>query len=407
MPTVNALVSIGTTANAGQIQTHASDGAYVAAKGSAAADGDYFYQTTDDVIRLFANGAWQSVAAGVASTAGQSLVANGSGIWSPAYPTGGPRVMNLGLAAATTTTSNDSIKIQGAAATLSASSPLIAVIPNSSTAGLLSTLVATSDVTIKLTGAHWGLGTNGDFTDVILRVYAINDAGTLKWGVSNRGGYKTITTALSSITATDINLQTEMLVNSALSATSTCFEVGWFLADFDDTGGAAEDLWVVQTAAGEIQVGMPAPVYTDWQTLTLTTGLTGGSHTVTAYEKIVGDTWFVRGRISFTSIFTGGSATLNFPSNRRLDGNKVHPMSTNYNRLGDATLIDTSNNSYVGCILYASTSSVQIQAVSDDGGNGAGFLTNSGFSTANPFTWTNDDIIDFYFSIPILGFSGN
>lgn len=315
---------------------------------------------------------------------------------------------NLGLVNATTTNSNDSIKIQGSGATLSSTNPFLINMPSTVTAGLIATLSATADVTIPLTGAHWGLGTNGDFSGIALRVYAINDSGTLKFGVSNRGGYRSIPNTSCFTTATSVVSQFHMLVNSAISAgTWPCVEIGHFLASFDDTGGAAEDLWSVSSSVTSLNPGRQPQANTDWQSVSLTTGLTGGSHTVTAYEKIVGDTWFVRGRISFTSIFTGGSATLAFPSNRRLDVNKVHPMSTNYNRLGDATLIDTSNNSYVGCILYASTSAVQIQAVSDDGGNGAGFLTNTGFSTANPFTWTNDDIIDFYFSIPILGFSGN
>lgn len=44
-----------------QYVTYADDAAYVTGKGSAAADGDAYYNTTDDVIRLYANGAWVTV----------------------------------------------------------------------------------------------------------------------------------------------------------------------------------------------------------------------------------------------------------------------------------------------------------------------------------------------------------
>lgn len=58
---VNPLISIGTTANATNLTSYATDGAFVAAKGSPAADGDFYYNTADDVIRLHANSTWVSL----------------------------------------------------------------------------------------------------------------------------------------------------------------------------------------------------------------------------------------------------------------------------------------------------------------------------------------------------------
>ena len=182
---------------------------------------------------------------------------------------------NAGLAAATTTNANDSIKFTGATAALSSTNPLYVNVMSAATVGLVTRLSATADVTINLTGAHWGYGTNGDLTGSELYAYLINDAGTLKYGVSVTAGYTTITQALSSATATDINLTTEMLVNSTLSATSTCMEIGKFLANFDDTGGAAEDLWAVQTTVGQMNVGVPLP------RAPITTNLNSGSGTFT------------------------------------------------------------------------------------------------------------------------------
>lgn len=315
---------------------------------------------------------------------------------------------NLGFAAATGAVAADTIRIQGAGAALSATNPFLINMPSTATPGLVVTLSATADVTILLTGAHWGLGTNGDFSGIALRVYAINDNGTLKFGVSNRGGYRSISSGSCTTTRTSVTNQFNMLVNSSVTAgTWPCVEIGHFLASFDDTGGSSEDLWTIATTLNSLNPGLQPQVITDWQSIAMTTGFTGGSHTVTAYEKFVGDTWFVRGRVQFTSIFTGGSATIIFPSGRRIDTSKIHPLVTNFTRLGDSTLIDTTNNTYVGCVLHSSTSQVQIQAVTDDQGNGAAFLTHTGFSTANPFTWTNDDLLEFSFSVPVLGFSGN
>lgn len=44
---------------AGALRTFASDAAYVTAKGSAAANGDYYYNTTDHVVRIYRESAWE------------------------------------------------------------------------------------------------------------------------------------------------------------------------------------------------------------------------------------------------------------------------------------------------------------------------------------------------------------
>jgi hypothetical protein len=44
-----------------QFATYADDATFVTNKGSAAADGDAYYNTTSDVVRIYANGAWQTI----------------------------------------------------------------------------------------------------------------------------------------------------------------------------------------------------------------------------------------------------------------------------------------------------------------------------------------------------------
>jgi hypothetical protein len=168
------------------------------------------------------------------------------------------QTINIGLEAATTTDANDSIQITSADGTALSSTNIGYICVPGTTAGTVAVLSLTADVKIKITGAHWGVGTLGNLTDLELRLYAINDNSTLKFGVSNTGQYRSITVALSSSTQTDINLRTEMLVDSTLSGTSACVEIGWFFTDFNDTN----DVHTVQTGAGEINLGIPFPAFT-------------------------------------------------------------------------------------------------------------------------------------------------
>lgn len=132
-------------------------------------------------------------------------------------------------------------------------------------------------MTIKLTGAVWGAGGNGDLTGGILRVYAINNNGSLAWGVALQGGRTKITDTTTSTTQSAIDLPEEMIVNTALTAgTWPMVEVGWFYANFDDTGGASEDLWDVQTGIDAFRLGSADGFYQPWNP-----GHTGFSGAVT------------------------------------------------------------------------------------------------------------------------------
>src|SRR3990167_64457 len=161
---------------------------------------------------------------------------------------------NIGIVNATTTNAADSIKITGSDGTaLSVSNYGWITLP-SATTGRLVTLSMTADVTILLTGAHWGFGTKGDLTDYILYVYAINDAGTLKWGIGAKPNRLFVLNAddVDDSTPTSVSSYEKVMVNTALGSDSDARVVGWFKANFDDAGGAAEDLWAVQVGDGDI-----------------------------------------------------------------------------------------------------------------------------------------------------------
>lgn len=226
-------------------------------------------------------------------TAGYAVETNGSGVLSYGLKMRVGDTHNIGFAAATTTSAADSIKIQGAAAALSATNPGYLCLPNA-TAGLVSVFKITADVTIDLTGAHWGEGTKGDLTDYLLSIYAINDAGTLKYGIGSVNGHRVILNADDTATATSVTTCEKILVNSSLGTDSACAEIGWFKANFDDTGGAAEDLWAVQTGVGDINEGPRPSLFQYYTPLFVALGTTANPLVIWRRE---GDSIYIKFRV--------------------------------------------------------------------------------------------------------------
>ena len=196
---------------------------------------------------------------------------------------------NLAIILATTTNAGDTVRIASAdGSALSPSNYGWITLPGT-TAGQLSTFSVTANVSIVLTGAHWGIGTTGDITGGLLRVLAINDNGTLRWGVAYQGGRTTLNTSNTSATATDINLPEEVLCTAAVgSVTNRCREVGYVRANFDDTGGAAEDLWAIQTGIDDVVTGESADGI--WQPVNTTHTGFSVNPTYTARVMQIGNT---------------------------------------------------------------------------------------------------------------------
>jgi len=166
---------------------------------------------------------------------------------------------NLSITAITTTDSNDTLKITSADGTALSSSN-IGIVTMQDDSGSIEEFEVTSDVTILVTGAHYGIGGTGNITDAILQVLALNDGGTLKWGIAYQIGRQIIGSTLDSTTPTDINLPEEVLVNSGLSNNSTALEAFWCRANFNDTG----DIWSIQTGIGDLNYGSSNGQVQDW-----------------------------------------------------------------------------------------------------------------------------------------------
>jgi len=120
---------------------------------------------------------------------------------------------------------------------------------------------------LNLTGTHFGAGTNGDITGGLLRAILVNDNGTLRYCAGYLGGRETVVTTDTTATATSATTPESLFCNTVVgSATNMAVEIGYVRADFDDTGGAAEDLWTIQTGVDDVVNGKTADgLWQPWQ----------------------------------------------------------------------------------------------------------------------------------------------
>ncbi len=193
----------------------------------AAVDGYLRYDSTTGKLRAVQGGFWQNVV-------------------SPTKP----GIYNINFAQGADSSQLKITSAQGAA--LSASNPGIVAI-RSSTAGTVRFFYVTADVTMDLTGAHWGLDTKGNTTGSLLRVYAIDDNGTLRWGVGYQGGFNYIRNTQDDTTASNINLPEEIYTNGNVATdNSPMLDVGYIKANFTDASNewAITDYFPSESADG-------------------------------------------------------------------------------------------------------------------------------------------------------------
>ena len=160
---------------------------------------------------------------------------------------------NLGL----DLTSTAIVKIVASDATdLSPSNVGTAVFNDTDNVGQLLSYTLTANLSVTLTGAHWGLGTTGDYTDFPLWIMLIDDGGAVKLGVTAQGGRDFILSTDCNATASSVTARSDVLVSSTVSNDAAVIEFGWINANFDDTGNAGgEDYWTIQTDLGDINIG--------------------------------------------------------------------------------------------------------------------------------------------------------
>lgn len=162
----------------------------------------------------------------------------------------------IGAVVATTTTTNDSLKITGKASGALSTNAVDIELPSDNLQGRYETFSLSSDITLKITGAHWGIGGTGNLTGAILEFGFINDgSATPALAIYYHGGRDTISSTLCKTTQTDVTTPSLVLVNrTILSGTWPIKTFGYCRADFNDTG----DVWAIQTGLDDIVVGKEA-----------------------------------------------------------------------------------------------------------------------------------------------------
>jgi hypothetical protein len=160
---------------------------------------------------------------------------------------------NLGISLA----SQDTVAITGSDGTaLSSSNEGIVTFNETSDAGDLVTREVIANVSLTLTGCHWGFDTEGDLTDYRLWVLWMDDGSDAILGVAAEGGRETVTAADAETVASNVNSIEKVYTSATVSSTLNCTYMGWIKANFDDTGHAGgENYWTIQNSTGDVNIG--------------------------------------------------------------------------------------------------------------------------------------------------------
>lgn len=146
--------------------------------------------------------------------------------------------------------------------------------------------------------------------------------------------------------------------------------------------------------------------------VTMTNGLTGGTgNTTTAFMQRRGDRAVFEGIIKWTTVFTGGTATLTLPTGLTIDTNKLPDwasFSASWGSFGIVQMRDLSGGDhYLGNVNYSSTTAVILQRYRHDTPGGSNAISGiNSITTTTPHTWGNSDRLYFRFEVPISGWNG-
>lgn len=146
---------------------------------------------------------------------------------------------------------------------------------------------------------------------------------------------------------------------------------------------------------------------TEWESCAFTNSFTGGSNSTTALCRRVGTNMEAKVSTTFTSVFTGGTATYTLPAaqNCTIDTAKIPNSGSGTPVIGAAELRDIGTDQHVAMVTVSTSSSVLLRASQDDTGPASTSIVYSAITTTVPFTWANNDIISFEFSVPCVGWA--
>jgi hypothetical protein len=276
---------------------------------------------------------------------------------------------NLNIEPDTVTQANDAIRIECGNSACSATNPgFVTMLSPSPSPGDVAVFSVTEDVIIELTGADWQYNTRGDVNDAILRVFAVNDNGSLRWCVGLLGGRETLLSTDDKTAQNTVTLAEYVLCNSSVtSATNSVQEFGWVRANFDDTGGAAENLWAVQQGSGDIGYGSADGLWQDFDPVF--TGFSANPSVTIAKWTQVGRIIHVR-FLTVAGTSNATTTTITFPADA---GTTIQSVSLAVN-------VDNSASKTTPSRLDTRTDSSTFDLYSDSAG---GNWTSSGTKNAS------------------------
>lgn len=147
----------------------------------------------------------------------------------------------------------------------------------------------------------------------------------------------------------------------------------------------------------------------EWTSYTPTIGLTGGSTTAYGKYRRVGDSVEVQFDATFTTIFTGGTASVSLPSVcSAIDTAKLPTGYATGVGLPNSNvrLYDVGTGQWGGSIVYNDTTTVLMRTWTDDVGAGGNHIqVDAAISTTIPFTWVNNDRVSGFFKVPCTGWT--
>jgi hypothetical protein len=421
MGTTHPIVSIGTSSNITSYVTYANDSAFVTGKGSSAANGDTYYNTTTNVVRQYLNGAWANCLADNSVTVKDAnLVIQDDGDTTKQF-----KFQASGITTATTrtlTVPDADTTIVGTGATQTLSSK---------------TLDNTNAITVKDT--NFTLQDDGDTTKQVqlqlsgittgnTRTLTVPDASLTLVGTATS---QTLTNKYYQYTKTATKTGTYAATTAddviPVDGTSGAFSVNLFAA----SGNSGKRLTFIRTdntianavtidanASETINGALTFPLYTQYEQLSIVcdgsnwfiedhyidgtriswtpTGSWSANTTYTGTWRRINDTAELQVKVALSGAPTSATLTINMPTSISIDTAKLIGSTQFVPYLGNGIAYDVSAlTTYPAGLAYSSSTVVSSTTTTAATSN---FV---GITQAAPFTFATGDEINFLFTVPV------
>lgn len=177
----------------------------------------------------------------------------------------------------------------------------------------------------------------------------------------------------------------------------------------ETTGASPAAIKVGKAYGGKATNVGSTQLISEWTSYTPTIGLTGGSTTAYGKWRQNGGDVEVSFDATFTTIFTGGTASVSLPSAcSAIDTAKLPTGYATGVGLPNSNVrfYDVGTGQWGGSIVYNDTTTVLMRTWTDDVGAGGNHVqVDAVISTTIPFTWANNDRVSGYFKVPCVGWT--